>query len=159
MLSYFCLKCTKNAESKNSKVGKTNNGRMMLLWKCAECDCKKSKFIKYQETTGLLSSLGIKTTLGKIPLESPFFKNIQQVNTRYTMNEIVNKPLYAGKKIYAWNAFKTAMTYIQRLLAMLKKAKKEYKSLKKQEIHYIFIKTNQIKLLFSMTWLMEILNI
>ena len=40
-----------------------------------------------------------------------------------------------------------------------KKAKNEYKNLKKQEIHNIFIKTNYIKLVFKMTWLMVILNI
>ena len=35
------------------------------------CDCKKSKFIKEQEASGLLSSLGIKTPLSKIPLVAP----------------------------------------------------------------------------------------
>ena len=44
MLSY-CLKCGKNTESKNSKVARTKNGRIMLLSKCAVCDSKKSKFI------------------------------------------------------------------------------------------------------------------
>ena len=39
MLSY-CLKCSKNAESKNSEVARTENGRIMFLWKCAACDCK-----------------------------------------------------------------------------------------------------------------------
>ena len=34
---------------------------------CAVCDGKKSKFIKEQEASGLLSSLGIKAPLGKIP--------------------------------------------------------------------------------------------
>ena len=38
----------------------------MLLSKYAECDSKKSKFIKEQEAGGLLSSLGIKTLLNKI---------------------------------------------------------------------------------------------
>ena len=38
-----------------------------------ECDSKKSKFIKEQEATGLLSSLGIKTPLNKIPLLGPLF--------------------------------------------------------------------------------------
>ena len=33
------------------------------------------------------------------------------------------------------------------------------KKLKKQEIQHIFIKTNQIKLVFNMIWLMEILKI
>ena len=40
----------------------------MLLSKYAVCDCKKSKFIKQQEASGLLSSLEIKTPLSKIPL-------------------------------------------------------------------------------------------
>ena len=39
----------------------------MLLSKCAVCDSKKSKFIKEQEANGLLSSLGIKTSLSNIP--------------------------------------------------------------------------------------------
>ena len=50
MLSY-CLKCKKNTESVNPRVSAT-----------------KSKFIKNQEAKGLLSSLGLKTPLSKIPL-------------------------------------------------------------------------------------------
>ena len=38
----------------------------MLLSKCAAGDSKKSKFIKEQEASGLLSSLGLKTPLSKI---------------------------------------------------------------------------------------------
>ena len=67
MLSY-CLKCRKNTESKNPQVVKTKNGRIMLLSKCEVYDNKKLKFIKEQKATGLLSSLGIKTLLNKIPL-------------------------------------------------------------------------------------------
>ena len=66
MLSYYCLKCRKNTESKNPKVSKTKNGKIMLLSKYAVCDTKRSKFIKEQEASGLLSSLGIKTI--KTPL-------------------------------------------------------------------------------------------
>ena len=44
------------------------NGRIMLLSKCEVCDSKKPKFIKEQEASRLLSSLGVKTTLNKIPL-------------------------------------------------------------------------------------------
>ena len=40
----------------------------MLLSKCDICGSKKPRFIKEQETSGLLSSLGIKTPLNKIPL-------------------------------------------------------------------------------------------
>ena len=43
----------------------------MLLSKCAVCGRKKLKFIKQQEASGLLSSLGIKTPLSKIPLVGP----------------------------------------------------------------------------------------
>ena len=70
MLSYG-LKCIKNTESKTPKVSMTKNGRIMLLSKCAVCDSKRSKFIKEQEASGLLSSLGIKTPLNKIPLLGP----------------------------------------------------------------------------------------
>ena len=59
MLSY-CLKCQENTESKNPKVARTKNERIMLLSKCAVCDSKKSKFIKRQASR-ILSSLGIKT--------------------------------------------------------------------------------------------------
>ena len=70
MLSY-CLKCKKNTESKNPKVGRTKNGRIMLLSKYVVRDSKKSKFVKQQEARGLLSSLRIKTPLSKIPLVGP----------------------------------------------------------------------------------------
>ena len=56
-----CLKCRKNTESKNPKIIKTKNGRIMFFFKCAMCDSKKSKFIKEQKASVLLSGLGIKT--------------------------------------------------------------------------------------------------
>ena len=62
------MKCRKNTESTNPKIVGTKNGRIMLLWKCEVWDSKKSKFIKEQEASGLLSNLGIKTPLNKIPL-------------------------------------------------------------------------------------------
>ena len=65
MLSYYCLKCRKNTESKNPKVAKTKNGRITLLSKCAMGDSKKTKFIKEQEASELLSRLGIKIPLSK----------------------------------------------------------------------------------------------
>ena len=61
------MKCWKNTESKNPKVEMIKNGRIMLLSKCAVCHSKKSKFIKEQEASGLLSRLGIKIPLNKIP--------------------------------------------------------------------------------------------
>ena len=62
------MKCRKNTESKHPKVARTKNGKIMLLSKYAVYDSKKPKFIKQQEASGLLSSLGIKTPLSKIPL-------------------------------------------------------------------------------------------
>ena len=41
---------------------------MMILSKCAICGSKKSRFTKKQEAKGLLSKLGIKTPLSKVPL-------------------------------------------------------------------------------------------
>ena len=56
----YCLKCRENIGSKNQKVVKRKNIRIMLLWKCEVCDSTKLKFTKEQEASGLLSSLGIK---------------------------------------------------------------------------------------------------
>ena len=64
----YCLKCWKNTETKNTKVVRTRNGKIMLLSKYAVCDSRKSKFIKEQEASWLLSSLEIKTSLSKIYL-------------------------------------------------------------------------------------------
>ena len=63
MLSY-CLKCR--------TVAITKNGRIMLSSKCAVSDSKKSKLIKQQEPSGLLSSSGVNIPLSKIPLVIPF---------------------------------------------------------------------------------------
>ena len=51
MLSY-CLKCREYTESKNPKVARTKNGRIILLSKGSVCDIKNSKFIKQQEASG-----------------------------------------------------------------------------------------------------------
>ena len=40
----------------------------MILSKCAICGSRKSKFINKQEAKGLLSNVGIKTPLSKIPI-------------------------------------------------------------------------------------------
>ena len=54
----------------------------MLLSKCEVRDTKKSEFIKEQEASGLLSSVGIKTPLNKIHLLGPLlFFYISYINT------------------------------------------------------------------------------
>ena len=45
MLSY-CLKSRKNTESRNPKVVKTKNGRIMFLSYCIVCDSKKQDLSK-----------------------------------------------------------------------------------------------------------------
>ena len=64
----YCLKCRKFTENINAQISSTSNDKTMILSKCAICDCKKSKFIKKQEAKGILSKLGIKTPLSKIPI-------------------------------------------------------------------------------------------
>ena len=56
----------KKNQKAETQVVKTKNGTIMLSSKCVMCDSKKSQCIKEQETSGLLSSLGIKTHLSKI---------------------------------------------------------------------------------------------
>ena len=63
-----CLKCRKNTENINPRVSKASNGRTMVLSKCAICDSKKSRFIKNQEAKGLLSNLGVRASLSKVPI-------------------------------------------------------------------------------------------
>ena len=64
----YCLKCRKDTENINPKVSKTSNNRILILSKCAICGSKKSRSIKNQEAKGLLSILGIKTPLTKVPV-------------------------------------------------------------------------------------------
>ena len=58
----------KKHRKQESKSFKDKNWRKMFLSKCAVCKKKNSKFIKEQEISELLSSLGIKTPLSKISL-------------------------------------------------------------------------------------------
>ena len=64
----YCIKCKKNTESIDPQVSSTSNQKMMILSKCRICNSKKSKLFSKQDAKGLLSKLGIKTPLNKIPL-------------------------------------------------------------------------------------------
>ena len=64
----YCLKCKKDTENINPRVSITSNGRKMILSKYAICSSKKSRFIKDQEAKGLLSNLGVRTPLSKVPI-------------------------------------------------------------------------------------------
>ena len=52
---------------------KTKNNRLIMQSKCSVCGTKKSRFVKKQDAKGLLSNLGIKTPLSKIPLLNVLF--------------------------------------------------------------------------------------
>ena len=64
----YCFKCRKYTKNINPQVSSASNSTLMILSKCAICGSKKSKFIKKQEAKGILSSLGMKKPLSKIPL-------------------------------------------------------------------------------------------
>ena len=67
MESYY-LKCRKNTKNINPKVSKTSTGRTLVLSNFAICSSKKSRYVKNQEAKRLLSNLGIKTLLSKVPI-------------------------------------------------------------------------------------------
>ena len=69
----YCLKCKKDTENIDPKMFRTKNNRLIMQSKCSDCGIKKSRFVKEQEAKGLLSNLGIKTPLCKIPLLSVLF--------------------------------------------------------------------------------------
>ena len=60
----YCLKCKKNT----GNIDPTSYDKAMILSNCAICDSKKSRFVKHQEAKGLLSKLGFKTPLSKVPI-------------------------------------------------------------------------------------------
>ena len=64
----YCLKCRKYKENINPRVSNTSNGKTIILSKCAICGSKKSRFINNQEAKWLLSNLGLRTPLSKVPL-------------------------------------------------------------------------------------------
>ena len=72
MLTY-CLKCERNTKTRDAKMIKTKNRRLALSSKCVVCGSKKSRFMKVQEAEVLLSNLGIKTPLSRIPLLNILF--------------------------------------------------------------------------------------
>ena len=66
-MQIYCVKFRKNTENLDSKIFKIKNNRLIVQSKCPVCGIKKSRFAKEQEARGLLSNLGVKTPLSKIP--------------------------------------------------------------------------------------------
>ena len=67
------MKYRKDTENIDSETVRTKNNRLIMQSKCPVCGIKKSRFVKEQEAKGLLSNLGIKTPLNKIPLLNVLF--------------------------------------------------------------------------------------
>ena len=72
-MNAYYVKCKKNTENIDPKILRTKNNRLIMQSKCNDCGFKKSRFVKEQEAKGLLSNLGIKTPLNKIPLLNLLF--------------------------------------------------------------------------------------
>ena len=64
----YCLVCKKYMENTNPKIVRNRQNRLMIQSNCANCGNKKFRFIKEQQAMGVLSNLGIKTPLSKVPL-------------------------------------------------------------------------------------------
>ena len=65
----YCLKCRKDTGNINIRVSNTSNGRKTILSKCAiYVVVKNQNLFKDQEPKGLLSNLGVRIPLSKVPI-------------------------------------------------------------------------------------------
>ena len=69
----YCLSCKKYTKNANPKIVRDRQNRLMIQSNCAICGSKKFRFIKEQKALGILSNLGIKTPLSKVPLLNILF--------------------------------------------------------------------------------------
>ena len=69
----YCEKCRKDTENIDPKMVRTKKNRLVMQSKCPVSGIKKSRFVKEQEAKDLLSNLGIKKPLSKIPLLNVLF--------------------------------------------------------------------------------------
>ena len=70
--TYF-LACKKYTKNNNPKIVRNRQNRLMIQSNCANSGSKKSRFINKQQAIGILSNLGIKTPLSKVPLLNILF--------------------------------------------------------------------------------------
>ena len=64
----YCMKCKKDTENIDPKIVTTKNKRLLMQSECSDCGNRKLRFVKKQKAKGILSELGIKTPLSKMPL-------------------------------------------------------------------------------------------
>ena len=72
----FCVNCRKDTENIDPKMVRTKNNGLVTQSGCSVCEIKKSRFVKEEKAKGLLSNLGIKTPLNKIPLLNVLFQGV-----------------------------------------------------------------------------------
>ena len=72
-MNTYCLKCKTNTDNIDPEMVRTKNNRLLMQSKCSVCGTKKSRFVKEQDSKGLLNQLGIQTPLSKIPLLNILF--------------------------------------------------------------------------------------
>ena len=69
----YCLVCRKFTKTINPRIVRNRQNRSMIQSNCAICGTKKSRFFKEQQAMEILSNLGIKTPLSKVPLLNILF--------------------------------------------------------------------------------------
>ena len=69
----YSVNCRKKTTNLDSKIFRTKNSRLIMESKCLKCGIKKLRFVKEQEAKQLLTKLGIKTPLSKIPFLNVLF--------------------------------------------------------------------------------------
>ena len=69
----YCLVCKHYTKNDNPKIVRNRQNTLMIQSNCANCGNKKIRFIKEQQAMGILSNLGIKTPLSKVPLLNILF--------------------------------------------------------------------------------------
>ena len=69
----YCLAFRNYTKNNNPKIVTNRQNRLMIQSNCAICGSKKSRFIKEQQAMEILSNLGIKTPLSKVPLLNILF--------------------------------------------------------------------------------------
>ena len=67
-MKIYSVKCRRDTGNIDQKMVTTKNNRLIMQAKCAVWGIKKSRFVKEQEAKVLLSNLGIKKPMSKIPL-------------------------------------------------------------------------------------------
>ena len=72
-MKIYCVKCKRDTENIDPKMVRTKNKRLIMQSQCTDCRNKKSRFIKEQEAKGILTELGIKAPLSKVPLLNILF--------------------------------------------------------------------------------------